>query len=222
MLLLAACVLALLSPLVVGRWPAGLLLHRWRLPLLVWATLVLQAVLLQAPVPAAVASIGHTLTYAAALTFLWLNRRVPGALVVGAGAASNGLTIALNGGVLPADPDAVAATGRVETGDFANSAVLEDPVLPWLGDIFAWPAPLPLANTFSVGDVLILLGVVIAAWTATQRLGKAAPDDADDPSVAAPQAAPQAGPHAEPQAGPQAEPQGAPRPTPPTPDLRAP
>jgi hypothetical protein len=171
MLLLAACVLALLSPLVVGRWPAGLLLHRWRLPLLVWATLILQAVLLEAPLPPAVASVGHTLTYAAALAFLWLNRRVPGALVVGAGAASNGVTIALNDGVLPADPDAVAATGRVESGDFANSAVLDDPVLPWLGDVFAWPAPLPLANTFSVGDVLILLGVVIAAWTSTRRLG---------------------------------------------------
>ncbi|MBC7291163.1 MAG: DUF5317 domain-containing protein [Actinotalea sp.] len=172
MLLLAACVLALLSPLVVGRWPAGLLLHRWRLPWLVWATLALQAVLLEAPLPDGVARVGHTLTYAAALAFLWLNRRVPGALIVGVGAASNGITIALNGGTLPADPDAVAATGRVETGEFANSAVLEDPVLPWLGDVFAWPAPLPLANTFSVGDVLILLGVVVAAWATTARLGR--------------------------------------------------
>lgn len=172
MLLLAACLLALLSPLAVGRWPAGLLLHRWRLPLLVWATLLVQAVLLEAPLPDAVARVGHVLTYVAAVAFLWLNRRVAGALVVAAGAASNGVTIALNGGVLPADPDAVAATGRVETEDFANSAVIADPVLPWLGDVFAWPAPLPLANTFSVGDVLILLGVVIAAWTGTARLGR--------------------------------------------------
>jgi hypothetical protein len=171
-LLLAACLLAVLSPLVVGRWPAGLLLHRWRFPLLVWATLLVQALLLEAPLPDAVARVGHVLTYVAALVFLWLNRRVAGALVVAAGAASNGLTIALNGGVLPADPDAVAATGRVETGDFANSAVVADPVLPWLGDVFAWPAPLPLANTFSVGDVLILLGVALAAWTHTARLGR--------------------------------------------------
>lgn len=180
MLLLAACLLALLSPLVVGRWPAGLLLHRWRLPLLVWATLLLQAVLLEAPLPDGVARVGHSLTYLAALAFLWLNRRVPGALVVGAGAASNGLTIALNGGVLPADPDAVAATGRVESDEFANSAVVADPVLPWLGDVFAWPAPLPLANTFSVGDVLILLGVVIAAWTSTRRLGRSAVREGED------------------------------------------
>nr|WP_297424610.1 DUF5317 family protein [uncultured Actinotalea sp.] len=172
MLLLAACLLAVLSPLVVGRWPAGLLLHRWRFPLLVWATLLVQALLLEVPLPATVARVGHVLTYVAALVFLWLNRRVAGALVVAAGAASNGLTIALNGGVLPADPAAVAATGRVETGDFANSAVVADPVLPWLGDVFAWPAPLPLANTFSVGDVLILLGVAVAAWTHTARLGR--------------------------------------------------
>ncbi|EYR63590.1 hypothetical protein N866_19435 [Actinotalea ferrariae CF5-4] len=188
MLLLAACLLAVLSPLVVGRWPAGLLLHRWRLPLLVWATLLLQAAILEAPLPEGVARVGHVLTYGGALAFLWLNRRVPGALLVGAGAASNGLTIALNGGVLPADPDAVAATGRVEAGDFANSAVVADPVLPWLGDAFAWPAPLPLANTFSIGDVLVLLGVVVAAWTSTRRLGRPAPTPDDDRAAVTPRA----------------------------------
>ena len=195
MLLLAACLLAVLSPLVVGRWPAGLLLHRWRLPLLVWATLLLQAAILEAPLPEGVARVGHVLTYGGALAFLWLNRRVPGALLVGAGAASNGLTIALNGGVLPADPDAVVRAGerpggesRVEAGDFANSAVVADPVLPWLGDAFAWPAPLPLANTFSIGDVLVLLGVVVAAWTSTRRLGRPAPTPDDDRAAVTPRA----------------------------------
>jgi len=52
-------------------------------------------------------------------------------------------------------------------------------VLPWLGDIFAWPAPMPLANTFSVGDILIVLGVFVAAWSGTRRLG-----DASTPSAA--------------------------------------
>ena len=174
MLLLAACLAAVLSPLVVGRWSAGLLLHRWRRPWLVWVTLALQAVVLQAPLPLGLAAVLHVLTYGVAAWFLWTNRQIPGVLVVGAGAASNGLAIAVNGGVLPASPRAVEAAGLDHGDGFSNSAVVDQPVLPWLGDVFAWPAPLPLANTFSVGDVLILLGVVIAAWTGTRRLGRPA------------------------------------------------
>ncbi|MDT0165690.1 DUF5317 domain-containing protein [Actinotalea sp. AC32] len=183
MLLLAACGLAMLSPLLAGRWPAGLLLHRWRMPWLVWATLALQFVVLEVPMPDAVPPVLHVGTYVVALGFVWVNRRLPGLLLIGAGAFANGLTIALNGGVLPADPRAVARAGLEHDDSFANSTVVADPVLPWLGDAFAWPAPLPLANTFSVGDVLILAGVAVAAWSGARRFGAAervdAPADAD-------------------------------------------
>lgn len=53
---------------------------------------------------------------------------------------------------------------------FANTSVFLDPVLPWLGDVFAWPGPLPLANTFSAGDILTVLGVVVATWSVTRPL----------------------------------------------------
>lgn len=173
MLLLAACALALLSPLVAGRWPARLLLHRWRWPLLIWLTLGLQVVAVEVPLPGVLAPVLHVLTYAVVLGFLWANRTLTHILLVAAGAASNGLTIALNGGVLPASQGAVAAAAIDTHMAFANSAVVAHPVLPWLGDVFAWSAPLPLANTFSVGDVLIAIGVVLVAWTGTCRLGHA-------------------------------------------------
>lgn len=172
MLLIAVALLLLVSPLVVGRWPARLLLRRWRLPVLVWAALVLQVVALEVAALRDLAPALHVLTYVAAGAFLWLNRDAPGALVVGAGAVSNGVTILLNGGTLPASEQAAALAGLDYGEGFSNSAVLDDPVLPWLGDVFAWPAPLPLANTFSVGDVLIVVGVGIAAWTGTRRLGR--------------------------------------------------
>ena len=175
MLLLAACGLAMLSPLLAGRWSARLLLHPWRHPLLIWATLLLQVFVVEAPLPDALAPVLHVLTYALALAFLVVNRHLAGVLVVGAGALLNGVTIALNGGVLPASASAITATGVDRDGEFANSAVVADAVLPWLGDVFAWPAPLPLANTFSVGDVLIAVGVAIAAWAGTQRLGRTGP-----------------------------------------------
>ena len=108
MLVLAACVLALASPLVAGRWPAGLLLNKWTWPLLIWATLIFQTVVLIVDMPHNLAAALHVASYAAAIGFLWLNRHFPGVYFVGAGALSNGVTIALNGGTLPASADAVA------------------------------------------------------------------------------------------------------------------
>lgn len=179
MLVLVACLIGVLSPLIAARWPAQLLLHKWRWPLLIWLTLILQVMVLAIEMPHALASALHVGTYVAAVGFLWLNRAFPGVLIVGAGALSNGVTIALNGGVLPASASAVERAGY-DTGDsFANTAVLEDPVLLWLGDVFAWPAPLPLANTFSVGDVLIVVGVWVAAWSGSRRIGHAEPEPAE-------------------------------------------
>ena len=183
MLVLAACVLGLLSPLVAGRWPAGLLLHKWRWPLLIWATLILQVVALQVEMPHGLAATVHIGTYVAAVAFLWLNRAFPGVLIVGAGAFINGAVIALNGGTLPASAAAVERAGLDPDLAFDNSAVLEDPVLPWLGDVFAWPAPLPLANTFSVGDVLIVAGVWVAAWSGARRIGSSE-DSSESPAEA--------------------------------------
>ncbi len=170
MLVVALSLIAVLSPLVALRWPAGLLLTRWKWPALIWVTLALQIVVVQVELPGGLAPVLHVLTYGAAIGFVWLNRRVRGALIVGAGAALNGITIALNGGTLPASRSAVEAAGFDPDLAFANSAVVENPVLPWLGDVFAWPAPLPLANTFSVGDILIVAGVWVAAWSGTRKL----------------------------------------------------
>ncbi|WP_430869226.1 DUF5317 domain-containing protein [Demequina aurantiaca] len=188
MLVVALCIIAVASPLVAGRWPAGLLLHRWRWPLLIWAILAFQVVVLEVSMPTGLAAVLHVLTYVAAIGFLWLNRTVAGVWVVAAGSVLNGVVIALNGGTLPASASAVETAGLDNDLAFANSAVLDDPVMLWLGDVFALPASMPLANTFSVGDVLIVLGVFIAAWTGTRRLGShpdsAAPASDDQPGAA--------------------------------------
>jgi len=182
MLVLAACALALVSPLLAGRWPAGLLLHRWRWPLLIWAALAIQVVVVEVPLPGGLAPVLHVMTYLVALGFVWANRHIRRILLVAAGAAANGITIALNNGVLPASAGAVASAGIESHTTFANSAVIDHPTLPWLGDVFAWPAPLPLANTFSVGDVLIALGVLLAAWTGARQLDRHLPSRSKDTS----------------------------------------
>ena len=104
----------------------------------------------------------HMATYVAAGVFVAINWRIPGLLVIAAGGAMNGVTIALNGGQLPASKPALQMAGiEVAKGEFINSGVIKDPVLPLFGDIFVWPEPLPFANVFSFGDALIVIGVVL-------------------------------------------------------------
>ncbi len=93
------------------------------------------------------------------------NWRIPGLAIVAVGAASNLLAIAANGGVMPASPEAVAALGLGATEGFSNSVVMTDPALRPLTDIFALPTWLPAANVFSIGDVLIGVGVAVAIAT---------------------------------------------------------
>jgi hypothetical protein len=166
-LVIAACLLALLAPLLAGRSLRPLLSIRLAGLPLVWVALLAQVVAIEMPMPSWTAATVHVASYGLAAAFLWLNRGLRGLPVLAVGAACNAGTIALNGGTLPASADAVRRAGIAPDEQFLNSAVLPDPVLPWLGDVFAWPQPLPLANVFSVGDVLIVLGVGLMSWFAS-------------------------------------------------------
>lgn len=174
MIVLAVAVLVVLAvPLLGGRLSrmGGLALRAgWLVPL----ALGLQVLIISVfpGTDPALAAVVHVATYVLAGLFLWLNRAVPGLVLLGAGAACNGVTIALNGGVLPASATALERSGfQLDPGEFTNSGVLEDPWLPWLGDVFWIPAGVPLANVFSIGDVLIVVGLgVLVHRTCGSRL----------------------------------------------------
>ena len=171
-MLVIACVLigVLLVPLAGGRLArlADVRLRdRWLLVLALAAQIVVIEVVSQA---SGTARVVHVLTYALAGLFVVRNRRVPGLLLLGVGAALNVLTIGVNGGTLPADAGALARAGiEPEPGEFVNSGVLADAHLWFLGDVFAWPEPMPFANVFSVGDVLIVAGAVWGAHRICRR-----------------------------------------------------
>jgi hypothetical protein len=89
------------------------------------------------------------------------NFEIPGLGIVLLGAGSNFVAILANGGYMPADPAAAASVGGIAPG-YSNSSVVAEPVFEPLTDIFATPAWLPFANVFSIGDVLIGVGVAVA------------------------------------------------------------
>ena len=97
------------------------------------------------------------------------NIRLPGMAIVTLGSTSNLAAIVANGGSMPADAQALAIAGLDDAGEHTNSVVLEHPNLQPLTDIFAVPAGIPMANVFSVGDVLIALGIVILIATLMRR-----------------------------------------------------
>lgn len=97
-----------------------------------------------------------------------LNRRIPGLVVVAIGALSNLAAIVANGGLMPADAGALALAGLDPSEGFTNSVVLERPALGPLTDIFALPDGVPFANVFSVGDVLIGIGIAVAIAASMQ------------------------------------------------------
>jgi hypothetical protein len=160
-LVLVASTLAVLSVVLCGGRLSRLFQVRLRASWLPLAALLMQVVILQVVEggPRGLLVGIHICTYVMAAAFIWLNRAVPGLLLVAAGALSNGVTIALNDGTLPASTSAMAAAHIAKDPKlFLNSGTVAHPVLGFLGDMFAWPAPLPFANVFSVGDLLIVLG----------------------------------------------------------------
>jgi hypothetical protein len=160
-LLAAAFTRGRLSRLAAMRWR-----NRWLLPL----ALAAQTAVVEIPaMPRTASAVIHVLTYLLAAAFLWSNRHVKGLWLICLGAASNGVTIALNGGTLPASPEALRMAGIHEGAGFVNSGPVHHPVLGWLGDIFATPHWFPLANVFSIGDVLVVAGAVWLIHTRAPR-----------------------------------------------------
>ena len=108
------------------------------------------------------------------------NVTIPGVWLIALGAAGNLAAIVANGGLMPADPAALASAG-LQIGGVTNSVVLADPALRPLTDIFAIPAGVPMANVFSLGDILIGIGVAATIALAMRRGREPAPGRAGGP-----------------------------------------
>lgn len=157
---------------------------RWA-PAIVFGLLA-QVVLFSGPVAAQIGDLGpavYVLTTGLVLVAVVRNWRLPGIPIAALGAASNLLAIVANGGYMPASRSALAALDKLEPTVYSNSALMPDPILAPLTDIFAMPRWVPGANIFSVGDVLIGLGIATAIVLAMRAVRSGA---GGGPTAAAP------------------------------------
>lgn len=110
------------------------------------------------------------------LIFVWINRKKPGMWAMGAGLFLNFLVIALNHGFMPLSPE--TAQKLIEPGVTVSLTIGErvgfgkDILLPientklwFLSDIFLLPQWLNYRAAFSVGDILISVGVFLFLWS---------------------------------------------------------
>jgi len=122
-----------------------------------------------APIVTAGTAYLHLLSYALLLAFVVVNRRYPEILVMGVGLLLNLIAIAANGGYMPASVTALRRAGlgevaaALETGlRHANTVLMSERTrLNFLGDFLYMPGWVPLASAFSVGDVVLGVGLAV-------------------------------------------------------------
>ena len=174
MFVLYAVFAGLLIGLLVGGRPAGLARLQFEWAPLIALGMIIQVALFSDPIASSVGEagppiyVGSTMLVLAAVCRNW---SIPGMTIVALGAAANLAAIVANGGYMPASAAALAAQGRDAPSVYSNSAYVTQPALAPLTDIFAMPTWMPFANVFSVGDILIAVGIAAVIVIAMRRGG---------------------------------------------------
>jgi MFS family permease len=173
MTLAIACLVGFGLAWSAGANPRLLIDVRLRWTVLVLAALGAQILLFEVHMhlPSGVSvTDAHLASYVLLLAFAIRNSRVPGFALAGLGLACNALVIFLNHGRMPVSAaawvDSVATRSHaVAHGAYNNvAAASSSSHLAFLGDVFAIPHSLPFANTFSIGDVLLVAGATFFVY----------------------------------------------------------
>jgi hypothetical protein len=111
------------------------------------------------------------ISYLFLLAFVWRNWRLGAIVLIGLGIAGNLTAVVANGGLMPITPQTVARINPGSTmlhwpegihyGHSKDIILSQERTHLWvLADILVVPAPFPWPTAFSVGDLLIAVGVV--------------------------------------------------------------
>jgi hypothetical protein len=164
--LLPSILLGIAFALLLGGKPSRILNIDFRYGWTVFLALGLQIVLFSGArdlIPEPLLEPLHLGTYVLLFWFAFANFKNLLLLPLFLGMALNAIAILSNGGRMPVNQEAWEATG-LDGAAHSNVAVGADR-LAFLGDIFALPSELPLANVFSIGDILLGIGTVMLIVT---------------------------------------------------------
>jgi len=157
---------------IFGRIAALPLRSTW----LALLAVALQLPLLRAPAGSVerirVQQVLFLLSHLVLLIFVWRNRRLTGIQILGLGVMCNLLVIAVNGGFMPIAPQTLT---RINPGSlpsqwlaglyygYSKDIILlrEQTRFEMLSDMWVIPPPFPWPTAFSLGDILIALGIMV-------------------------------------------------------------
>lgn len=151
----------------------------WQLAL---AGLFVQLALFADPIQERVGAEGPFIYVASTLVVmaaLLRNLRLPGLGIIAVGAALNLIVIVANGGFMPSSGAVwleLTGVAAVPVAHYSNVILIgPETVLPFLGDVFVFPRPLPLATAFSIGDAFIGVGAIAFLVAGMRRPAGASP-----------------------------------------------
>ena len=173
MIILAPLLLSVLVGLLRGGSLLALAGVRFRYGGLIVLALALQRVIYTSWWEGISTLVGWTSTvYSVSMAVLLVavgpNYTLPGMGLLGAGLFLNSIAVWSNGGHMPASLWALQTAGflspnhHIAAWQLNNSVLMSDSSRLWfLCDIFALPRSWPMANVFSIGDLLIILGGIV-------------------------------------------------------------
>jgi len=176
MILIALCLALLLGLILVGGRVSNLASVNVKWGWLAPVAFLMQAYLIFFPAERAgdvLAPRSLLLVASHVLLFvvIWKNRHLSGIKVIGLGLLLNFVVMIVNGGFMPITPETLVRIGydgntsQLETGYIVGrtkNVVVEpgEATLWFLSDIMVMPRPFPIPTALSVGDLLIVMGVV--------------------------------------------------------------
>lgn len=136
----------------------------WLVPIALVAQLIVQRLGSQGNVDAykLISMVLHLGSYVLLISFIILNRTLKGMLWLLSGVLLNGLVIAANGGMMPVDP-AYLTEAQISTQlarDGIHGMLTAETRIPILADRFYLSLPWLGAQLFSIGDILMDIGVI--------------------------------------------------------------
>lgn len=102
----------------------------------------------------------HGFSYLLLFVFLWINRNLPGNILLALGFFLNFFVIMINGGAMPVNLEGLDSSyvTMLQNNEFPTYRILDSSTkFPWLSDMFI--IPWPKGKAFSVGDIVISIGI---------------------------------------------------------------
>ncbi|MCI2426120.1 DUF5317 domain-containing protein [Candidatus Acetothermia bacterium] len=171
--------------LIIGFLRGGRIAQLGALPLkvtwLIPISLVIQLLIFPLIAPQPIIAWGteyfHIGSYVLLVVFVVINRRLVPLVSAGLGMITNFIVIVINGGYMPVSITALSRTGAEgiiprlqQYGYFGNVMLMsEQTALNFLGDILYLPRFIPFSVPFSIGDVIISIGI---GWLVVRGMGR--------------------------------------------------